>query len=827
MKPASNFEKSMLKKGIVFTHISSTKDEVHSITPVNSDPRLDPINPLFQKSRINKSKRFNSTNSRYKNVASKAERTKASHSHLMKWSQGKGNSTFKNQFFTLNSLIVAMILEMNKCNLEDDIHLESTNKINNKTLRVHTAVRKQRHPYKGGYTSMNDTHPISKLRFVTSSKSKRSGVKPKLMKDMKELSTNSKFSRIYTPQNYMQREKRIKGFRSKQSKNKTMITTEADSKQSVDPIVLSTNKESNMTLNSSSIKNKNRFRVLSANTQYFKRLKSAKKNLNSTDTHNERLSSLSLKDWKIFSVHEGAKNAEAKTIRNCCSAKKTRDRLNHINFTRRLFRHRQEAFENARHIDSSLAESQKAEMKISHLQTKGIGSIGIGNIGIGNIGIDNTFSNSFMNAMFRDTSLEAAERQKETIIREQRKKLDTEMRRRQTLLENEQKASLRMYYKKEHKIKVSQKVVDSLSVPQFEEYLKRRCYEAKARKALLILKKYILGFVYKIRFKKLFKKRSEAAIIIQKWVRNNSRFISCAVKKRRMEAIKVVSAHLKSYQVFMRNKDFLYKLRLKKHFLYFNEMRKDLMVKSQMVIRKNWLRIRELIRKRRREQFIIVRKALRIFTVMIYTKAKKTLEIIQHFRKFRRTPCHRSWSCRSIGKGKGNKDDRNKRTIRKKMKNSTTKKYFKFTEDLKYQKDIYETEKKFKGKHFRRSKSENTLITKCRLDYRNTFLSLPGFKDLLKEVIYYDKIEHSQQYRHLEPDYEYKNLKKISATAVNQRICSRYYKKKYDPVNTIAMPLYGWIYSETVGWTKPVLTSKKKRGKFSQHGNTVFLNYRD
>lgn len=37
------------------------------------------------------------------------------------------------------------------------------------------------------------------------------------------------------------------------------------------------------------------------------------------------------------------------------------------------------------------------------------------------IGINSSFSNSFMNAMFRDTSLDAAQKQKETVLRDQQK----------------------------------------------------------------------------------------------------------------------------------------------------------------------------------------------------------------------------------------------------------------------------------------------------------------------------------------------------------------------------------------------------------------------
>ena len=88
---------------------------------------------------------------------------------------------------------------------------------------------------------------------------------------------------------------------------------------------------------------------------------------------------------------------------------------------------------------------------------------------------------------------------------------------------------------------------------------------------------------------------------------------------------------------------------------------------------------------------------------------------------------------------------------------------------MKYSKDIYEAEKKFRGKRFRRTKSEKHLQTKYRLDTRNTFLVLPGFKDLLKEV---KIIQHEEKKKGviIPEGYEYKNLKKISTFDINQRV---------------------------------------------------------
>jgi general stress protein 26 len=96
-------------------------------------------------------------------------------------------------------------------------------------------------------------------------------------------------------------------------------------------------------------------------------------------------------------------------------------------------------------------------------------------------------------------------------------------------------------------------------------------------------------------------------------------------------------------------------------------------------------------------------------------------------------------------------------------------KYFKFNEDIKYLKDIYEAEKKFRGKTFKRSKSDQTLKVKFRMDYRNTFINLPGFKDLLKEVKVLEEIE-KRPTKNLEEKYEYKNLKRISVGEINQRV---------------------------------------------------------
>lgn len=65
-----------------------------------------------------------------------------------------------------------------------------------------------------------------------------------------------------------------------------------------------------------------------------------------------------------------------------------------------------------------------------------------------------------MNSMFRDTSLDVAQKQKETVIRDQQKKIEKEMKRRQLFVESKQKASLREYYRKEHDVKVNSKIME-------------------------------------------------------------------------------------------------------------------------------------------------------------------------------------------------------------------------------------------------------------------------------------------------------------------------------------------------------------------------------
>lgn len=171
-----------------------------------------------------------------------------------------------------------------------------------KTIRVQTAVKKK-YEITSGHTSLNDTYPTNNYRFVTSSKSKRSGVKPKMQNDIKEFTMGGNFNRIYTPQNYLNLEKKLgRRLNKKNSKNKTVISNEIDFKSSGEPVNISTHKISNLSLNTSSKKQKNRFRVSSAQHNYFNRLQSANKLKQSSLLDRTKLNSFSAKDWQIIPV---------------------------------------------------------------------------------------------------------------------------------------------------------------------------------------------------------------------------------------------------------------------------------------------------------------------------------------------------------------------------------------------------------------------------------------------------------------------------------------------------------------------------------------------
>jgi hypothetical protein len=211
---------------------------------------------------------------------------------------------------------------------------------------------------------LNDTQPTTNLRFLSSAKGKRTGMKPKMM-NIKEISTTGNFSRIYTPQNYMRRDKRL-GYRMDKntSKTKTMMTSELG-KKSIEHINISTNKESNMTMKSNSLRKHTR--VYSAHQNYFNRLQSANRHLGNGELDRSKFTSMSTKDCKILSVSEESHlKTRSRPFRNCCSAKKVKDTQNKINFAKRLFEQRQEAYKNARHIDATMLNSSKAEMMINY-----------------------------------------------------------------------------------------------------------------------------------------------------------------------------------------------------------------------------------------------------------------------------------------------------------------------------------------------------------------------------------------------------------------------------------------------------------------------------
>lgn len=88
----SNFEKRFMQKGNIPANTVGPNTDMHTTSPVNSTPKFTPIHPSYQKSRITKSKRFNSTNARYKNVVNKMEKDNVSLRQLRKWSQGESPS---------------------------------------------------------------------------------------------------------------------------------------------------------------------------------------------------------------------------------------------------------------------------------------------------------------------------------------------------------------------------------------------------------------------------------------------------------------------------------------------------------------------------------------------------------------------------------------------------------------------------------------------------------------------------------------------------------------------------------------------------------------
>lgn len=95
-----------------------------------------------------------------------------------------------------------------------------------------------------------------------------------------------------------------KRLKNTSSKTKTMVTSELDFKNSAEPINFSSIKESNISTNCYSTKHKNKFRINSAHPRYFNKLNSTGKYMKNSENDNNKFTSLSSKDWKIFSVRE-------------------------------------------------------------------------------------------------------------------------------------------------------------------------------------------------------------------------------------------------------------------------------------------------------------------------------------------------------------------------------------------------------------------------------------------------------------------------------------------------------------------------------------------
>lgn len=105
---------------------------------------------------------------------------------------------------------------------------------------------KKRGPFPGGHSSLNETNQ-TKRRFIMSSKGRRPMIKSKNNKNDLKTSGKNNFNRIYTPQMNMRRDHR--GIEKNSSKTKTMATSEFDFKNSVEPVNVSSIKESNMSTN--------------------------------------------------------------------------------------------------------------------------------------------------------------------------------------------------------------------------------------------------------------------------------------------------------------------------------------------------------------------------------------------------------------------------------------------------------------------------------------------------------------------------------------------------------------------------------------------------
>lgn len=85
----NNFELNMINKGIISNQYKPINDHKLVISGNSSSPKLHSTSANFYKSRTHKTKRFNSTNARYKNVVNKIEKDRKSLRQIRKWSQGR------------------------------------------------------------------------------------------------------------------------------------------------------------------------------------------------------------------------------------------------------------------------------------------------------------------------------------------------------------------------------------------------------------------------------------------------------------------------------------------------------------------------------------------------------------------------------------------------------------------------------------------------------------------------------------------------------------------------------------------------------------------
>ena len=110
----NNFERKMIKKGIISNKYKLGSYEKNVLTPVRSSPKIQNKGIPFYKSRTSKTKRFNSTNARYKNVVNKIEKDRKSLSQIRKWSQGNKYLNLVFYLIILHHFLVALFLLMIK-----------------------------------------------------------------------------------------------------------------------------------------------------------------------------------------------------------------------------------------------------------------------------------------------------------------------------------------------------------------------------------------------------------------------------------------------------------------------------------------------------------------------------------------------------------------------------------------------------------------------------------------------------------------------------------------------------------------------------------------